>query len=411
MIRTKTPSTAQKTILMLLTNAYDPDPRVRQEALSLIRMGYRVRLLAWDRDRKSPPSECMEGVEVERVFLSSSHGRGSTQIFFYTLLYLRMLWRCLRTPFDAVHCHDLDTLPLGFLVGKLKGKPVVYDAHESFPDMLDGSVLQAIRRALVKLEDFLIRRTDLLITVGEKLRQFFAQRGARRSVVVGNWKRLEEFSRTEMENLATRKGLGIPPQALVVVCITQLLKDRKIEELFDAAAECPNVYVIVAGRGVLEGMVRHAAQANPRILFAGLISGKQIADYTCAGDVVYYGFDPQNPNARFSAPNKLYEALAAGRPLITGDFGEIAEVVRTAECGIVLHRYDATEIRAALIAMEDPEVRRNYTENAQRFGSSFMNWTKGEEVLFTEYSALLGWPAVTGEPAVARTITARAGAR
>jgi glycosyltransferase involved in cell wall biosynthesis len=158
-------------------------------------------------------------------------------------------------------------------------------------------------------------------------------------------------------------------------------------------------------------MVRHAAQANPRILFAGLISGKQIADYTCAGDVVYYGFDPQNPNARFSAPNKLYEALAAGRPLITGDFGEIAEVVRTAECGIVLHRYDATEIRAALIAMEDPEVRRNYTENAQRFGSSFMNWTQGEEVLFTEYSALLGWPAVTGEPAVARTITARAGAR
>ena len=274
MIRTKTPSTAQKTILMLLTNAYDPDPRVRQEALSLIRMGYRVRLLAWDRDRKSPPSECMEGVEVERVFLSSSHGRGSTQIFFYALLYLRMLWRCLRTPFDAVHCHDLDTLPLGFLVGKLKRKPVVYDAHESFPDMLEGSVHQAIRRALVKLEDFLIRRTDLLITVGEKLRQFFAQRGARRSVVVGNWKRLEEFSRTELENLATRGRLRIPPEALVVVCITQLLKDRKIEELFDAVAECPDVYVIVAGRGVLESMVRDASRANPRILFVGLISGK-----------------------------------------------------------------------------------------------------------------------------------------
>jgi glycosyltransferase involved in cell wall biosynthesis len=339
MVRTKTPSTAQqtvpKTVLMLLTNAYDPDPRVRQEAVSLIRMGYRVRLLAWDRDRKSPPSECMEGVEVERVFLSSSHGRGSTQIFFYALLYLRMLWRCLQTPFDAAHCHDLDTLPLGFLVGKLKRKPVVYDAHESFPDMIEGSVHPAIRRALVKLENFLIRRTDLLITVGEKLRQFFAQRGARHSVVVGNWKRLEEFSRTEQDNLATRSRLGIPPEAFVVVCITQLLKDRKIQELFDAAAECPNVYVIVAGRGVLEGMVRDAAQANPRILFAGLISGKEIADYTCAGDVVYYGFDPQNPNARFSAPNKLYEALAAGRPLITGDFGEIAEVVRTAECGIV----------------------------------------------------------------------------
>jgi len=51
---------------------------------------------------------------------------------------------------------------------------------------------------------------------------------------------------------------------------------------------------------------------------------------------VYYGFDPNNPNARFSAPNKLFEALAAGKPLVTGDFGEIGEVVRESECGVIL---------------------------------------------------------------------------
>ena len=61
----------QSTVLMLLTNAYDPDPRVRQEALALIRMGCRVKLLAWDRDMKIPASENVEGVEVERVFLPS----------------------------------------------------------------------------------------------------------------------------------------------------------------------------------------------------------------------------------------------------------------------------------------------------------------------------------------------------
>src|ERR1035438_2570179 len=87
------------TVLMLLTNAYDPDPRVRQEALALIGMGCRVRLLAWDRDLKAPAAECMEGVEVERVFLSSTHGRGAAQIFFYACLYLKMLWRGMRTSF------------------------------------------------------------------------------------------------------------------------------------------------------------------------------------------------------------------------------------------------------------------------------------------------------------------------
>src|ERR1700729_1228732 len=137
-----------KTVLMLLTNAYDPDPRVRQEALSLIGMGCRVQLLAWDRDRKAPASESMEGVEVRRVFLASAHGRGNTQIFFYAWLYLKMLWLGWRTSFDAVHCHDLDTLPLGFLLGKSKGKPIVYDAHESFADMLEGNVHRFVQSGL-----------------------------------------------------------------------------------------------------------------------------------------------------------------------------------------------------------------------------------------------------------------------
>ena len=67
---------------------------------------------------------------------------------------------------------------------------------------------------------------------------------------------------------------------------------------------------ILGGKGVLEALV----QSGRRRILAFFLSasfGKQIADYTCAADVVYYGFDPHNPNARFSAPNKLYEALGS----------------------------------------------------------------------------------------------------
>ena len=384
-------------VLMLLTNAYEPDPRVRQEALALIDMGCRVRLLAWDRDLKAPPSECMEGVEVERVFLSSSHGRGTTQLFFYAWLYLKMLWKGWRTSFDAVHCHDLDTLPLGFVLGKLKRKPIVYDAHESFTDMLQGGVNPAVRRGLVWLENFLIRRIDLLITVGEKLRQHFVDRGASHSVVVGNWKRLDDYSRSEEQNLVCRRRLGIPDAAMVVVCITQLLTDRKIEELFQAVDQCGDVYLIIGGRGVLEGFVREWAAKNPRILYVGFVRGAEIPDYTCAADVVYYGFDPKNPNARFSAPNKLFEALAAGRPLITGDFGEIADVVREASCGLVLPDYGVREIQKALAILRDANVRASMAGNAKRFGRAVMNWEKGADILHGEYSALL--PGALRRPA------------
>jgi len=378
-----------KTVFMLLTNAYDPDPRVRQEALSLLGMGCRVRILAWDRDLKAAPFETIEGVEVERVFVASTHGRGPTQVFSYAWVYAKLLWRGFKTEFDAVHCHDLDTLPAGFLLGKLRRTPIVYDAHESFPDMLTGNVPPAVQRALMGLESFLMRRTNLVITVGEKLRRHLEERGARRSVVIGNWKRLSEFTRTPEQNAAVRRRLGVPDGALLVTCITHLVKNRKVEELLGAVEASPDVYVVLTGSGALADRVARAAAANPRIIYPGFVSGSVIADYTCASDVIYYGFDPANPNARFSAPNKLFEALAAGRPLITGDFGEIADVVRTAHCGVVLAEYSVAEIQKAFAVLGDRRVREDMAENASRVGRTSMNWDKGEEVLYREYSAFL----------------------
>jgi glycosyltransferase involved in cell wall biosynthesis len=402
---------AAPSVLMLLTNAYEPDPRVRQEALALIRFGCKVRIVAWDRDSKSPPFENDDGIEIERVFLRSRHGRGNAQVVFYAGIYLKMLWRGWRCQFDAVHCHDLDTLPLGFLLGRLKRKPIVYDAHESFPDMLEGNVHPMLQRALVRIENFLIRRIELLITVGEKLRRHFAERGSRNSVVVGNWKRPEDFSRTVEQRRATREELGIPESALVVVCITQLFVDRKLEELLQAIDSMRDVYLIIGGKGALEDLVRARATRNPRIRYVGFAKTDDIASYTCAGDVVYYGFDPDNPNARFSAPNKLFEALAAGRPLITGDFGEIAEVVRNASCGIVLERYGAEEISAAVNRMRDEDFRNRISNNARECGLTGMNWHNGEEVLYREYSALLSgapngkltWPPTSSVVTSART--------
>jgi len=387
--RFKTSEQRHSTILMLLTNSYDPDPRVRQEALSLLAMGCRVVIVAWDRDHIRPKGEVMEDIQVKRVWVPSTHGRGNSQLFFYIWVYLKMFWRAWSMSFDAVHCHDLDTLPLGFALAKLRRRPVIYDAHESFPDMLQGNVHPLIQRALVHLENFLIRRIDLLITVGEKLRRHFESRGASRSVVVGNWKRLEDFSTTPDEDQAIRRRLRIPNEALVVVCITQLLTDRKIEELLDAVDHCPDVYLLIGGKGTLEPLVTFRAAQNPHIRFLGFLSLKEISSYTCAADAVYYGFDPANPNARFSAPNKLFEALAAGRPLITGDFGEIAEVVRQAQCGIVLREYTAREICNAFTALSNSGVRDLMAANARRFGQTSFVWEKTAETLNREYSRFL----------------------
>lgn len=373
-------------ILMLLTNAYDPDPRVRQEALALLGRGYRVTIIAWDRDLCNAATEFMEGVEVRRIFLASLHGRGNIQMLFYPLVYLKILWVARNTEFAAVHCHDLDTLLVGFALGKLRRVPVVYDAHENFTDMLEGNIHPLLRRVLIGLENFFLRRVNLLVTVGKKLQRYFADRGARHSVVVGNWKSASEYARTPPQNAAVRQALNIPDSAMIVACITQLFADRKISELLDAVDGSPGVYLVIGGKGALEPLVKQRAERNPRIKFVGFVTAEAIPAYTCASDVVYYGFDPANPNSRFSAPNKLFEALAAGRPLITGNFGEIAEIVRSNACGIVLESYTVENIRLAFERLQDTSTRLVMAENARRCGTM---QESAAQILDHEYSKLL----------------------
>src|SRR5438034_6484112 len=119
--------TGQK-VLMLLSNAFDPDPRVYNEARTLVQHGYCVCIVAWDRERARPANETMDEIEIERVFVRSTHGRGFTQMFIMPLVLMMMIKRALRVGFDLVHAHDFDTLPAAFILGCIKRKPVVYDS-------------------------------------------------------------------------------------------------------------------------------------------------------------------------------------------------------------------------------------------------------------------------------------------
>ena len=150
---------------MLLGNAFDPDVRVYSEARSLLAAGYSVRILAWDRDCTLPPAEVVDGIEVERIRVRSTHGRGAAQAYYTGLVSLAMIARARRRSFDVIHAHDMDMLPAGYLLSIRMHKPLIYDSHEDYAGMLHGTIPGWMENAIRRLEDFLVRRIDLLITV------------------------------------------------------------------------------------------------------------------------------------------------------------------------------------------------------------------------------------------------------
>jgi len=374
---------------MLLTNAFDPDPRVYQEAKALIEKGYKVSILCWDRDPKAPFQENIDGIYVERIYVKSTHGRGSTQIIFLLLFWIKALIKALSKKIDITYCHDFDTLPLGYTISRLKKTKLVYDAHESYVDMLANNVSPLIKKIISVAENYLLKKVDLTITVGDILKESLIKKGALQVMVVGNWKQLTDFQFSAKVLEEEKTKLGIPKDALVVSYIAHLNPERKIEPLLRSIENEEDVFLVVGGRGPIEKIVRNSAQKHKNIIFLGFVHPLKVPFYVALSDVVYYGFDKNNPNAQYSAPNKLFEALAAGKAIITGDFGEIGHIVKKYNCGLILKDYSIEEIKNAINILKNKNYLIEIQNNSLKIAEKKYNWQMAKENLIKAIDKLL----------------------
>ena len=155
---------------MTLANPFTHDPRVYNEARSLVKAGHKVTVLAWDRKGENPPKELKDGINIVR-----SYNTKFMDILPYDIFRLHFWWNkgyrdALRLhneePFDVIHCHDLSSLPIGVKLKKKLSLPLIYDAHEIWGYMV-AKDLPWWRYYLWK-EKSLLKYVDEIITVGEE---------------------------------------------------------------------------------------------------------------------------------------------------------------------------------------------------------------------------------------------------
>jgi len=322
-------------VCMLVTNSALDDPRVCVEAETLARRGYAMTVIGWDRDVDRDSQIRRNGIDFIRLTVRSTHGRGITQPLFLGRFWLRG-WPVLRRlrP-DVVHCHDLDTLPLGWRAARSLRARLVFDAHENYPDMMTGHLpVWAVNR-LRWLEKWLVRRCDLLITVGFRIAEYYRTLGAPRVAVIGNWKDPADFEFPSETVARIREELGVCDDRITICFVANLGPERRLEPLLAAVANDNRFACVVGGDGRQADLARHYADSHDNIVYLGRVPPQRVSLITAACDVIYYGFDEANLNARWSAPNKLYEAIAAGKPLLCGDFGELGPVLRDHHCGVL----------------------------------------------------------------------------
>ena len=376
-------------VLMLLANAFTADPRVYNEATSLIRAGHAVTVVAWDREGTNLRRESWDGIDVVRLrtrLLPRRYRAGSPfWVGFNLLLWQRQAYRqALKLHkggrFDVIHCHDLDTLWIGLRLKRKLKVPLVYDAHEIYGYMVSGSVRRPLVRMIFWLEKRLVRKVDRIINVCEPQRRYFETITDRPVTMIMNCKPLQGREYQTPDN-----------EELTVLYIGILYAARALRMLVQVAKELSGVRCLIGGTGhpaYVAALEEECAEASD-VTFLGRVPMDQVIPMTVKADVVFCMFDPADPSNQIGMPNKLFEAMACGRPIVCTKGVYSGEVTEQEEAGLAVE-YNEEALREAIIRLrDDPGLRERLGRNALKAAMREYNWERQEEKLLKLYDSLL----------------------
>ncbi len=370
--------------LMLLSNPYRPDPRVLLEARALRGAGYGVDLIAWDREGRWPAEADVKEAHIVRV---GPRCPPRSAIKILTRLP-RFWWRALRASvkidFDVVHAHDFDTLPLGMVISKLSGKPVLYDAHELYAKMVQDDI-GGMARAVWALEKCCARRADEIITVSDALATELSKGRTRPARVVTTSQDPAAVEGSDRESVRRKYGLT----GFVISYLGSLEPGRFVEETVSSFGPEDKVTVMVAGSGSLEQMVEEASKKNPAVKFIGVVDTDEALRITWASDLVVAMMDPKNPNNVVGTPGKIINAMAVARPMITTKGLDIGAKVEAAGCGIVIPYSKPRFVEAVIKAAADRKALDVMGQRGKAYFDKELSWERSKEGLFKAYEALV----------------------
>jgi len=377
-------------ILMLLSNAYRPDPRVRREALALAEAGHRVRIFCWDRRVELPGHEIDQGVEIIRYHgARTRYGLGAKQILHIPRYWQAAYRLALSDRPDVIHCHDLDTLFPGVRAKKRIGCPLVYDAHEHYPALMSLYLPAYWVKALASFERSMYSKADSVITASSVLADEWQSLGLKSVRAIGNYPALHTFDEIQPAQVAqARSALGVSPDVLMVAYIGGFSRNREILPLIEAGRDLPGVSLQIWGNGHQREAIQTAIEGTSNIFYQGWLQASKVPLYNQVADVIYYCLRGDYPGAIYNAPNTLANAMAAGKPIIANDVGDLGRIVRQTGCGELLSDVQPVTIRAAIERLRDPEVRNRYGKAGREAAENQYNWEKASQKLLSIYNEL-----------------------
>jgi glycosyltransferase involved in cell wall biosynthesis len=378
--------------------------RVTKMAASARHAGYEVSIFCPGAATMPPSEDVSEGTIIRL--------RGPTRGGLFTNPSPVAVWWLLKLKqsmrgrsVDLLVVSDLKLAMPGILAAKWNGIPVIFDLGENFAEATkvwarNDPPLKRLARSgphVAWLEVTAARLADRVqVVVEDRIGRFLESGLDKQRIAVVSNTPIEVTPDSVVEPALQRRFAPRTHTALTLAYAGYLTEDRGLETAVSAITELNRELNTQAFRLLIVGDGRHKAQveqaseaavARGECKFFGWATNEQISDILLSVDV---GIIPHwvNPFTNTTIPNKLFDYMNAGLPVVSSDMRPVANVLNTCRCGLV---YNGTleGLKVALRKMLDTEMRLQMSHNARRAVKERYNWAQDANTFLSSVAQLL----------------------
>ena len=385
-------------VCMHVLNPYRMDARVMRSAHALSYAGFAVTVIDTV-EECSKMTEDMNGITVKHVKVAGAFSAALFKkwaVIKALPLFVRSLLLLLETSADFYHAHDATALPACYIAAKLRSKPLIFDAHELPLSELD----YAHRRwARVLLTPFLSRMVASS-AAGIGASPYYEQNLWDRFHLshVSLLRNVPPLRNVPKNNLL-REHLCLSSDTHIALYQGYLQYGRGLDKLVQAAQYLDsNVVIVMMGKGKGAGDASSRLRAliadekvGDRVKIIPHVPYEELLDWTSSADIGLIAYEPDySLNFQMCLPNKLFEFLMAGVPVLTSSLDAVIDVVNTYHVGKILPSLDPVDIARAIHCMlVDSVDLASMRQNALNAAQNEFNWEKESHNLIHLYDTIV----------------------
>ena len=329
-------------ITISVTNDLVTDQRVHRVCTTLRQNGYDVKLVGRE-FRKSKPVERLYCTERMKLLFKRS-------FLFYAEFNIRLFFYLLFDKADIFLSNDTDTLPANYLASLIRKKPLVFDAHEIFPEVPEVTDRKWVKKVWTKIEDMIFPRLKNTYTVCDSISAYYKEKYNINMSVVRNipMKKVRKVSKNQ---LSTEPSPIDAKGKRVILYQGAINKGRGIEWIIEAMQYLDNYIFYIIGDGDLLNEMQDKVKnlkLDDKVFFTGKIPFEDLPAYTTRADIGVNLLENWGLSYYYSLPNRIFDFIRGGVPILASDFPEISKIIKRYNIGTLVRNYDPKYLASAI---------------------------------------------------------------